>query len=158
MDHSHMDHGDHMGHMPGMDHDMPAQCSMNVRLQPSFHISHISQRNANTYACRCCSHGTRLTCASYSVAGASRARSRSSSRCLRLYCSRRGTRLFARRRDGMRRMLRAWVRGGEMEVSCVNLFGIYVAWDTWCVECCVSGQSMLLAVSRLRDLTLFVCS
>jgi hypothetical protein len=28
MDHSHMDHG-HMGHMPGMDHDMP-QCNMNV--------------------------------------------------------------------------------------------------------------------------------
>jgi len=25
-----MDHGDHMGHMPGMDHDMPAQCSMNM--------------------------------------------------------------------------------------------------------------------------------
>jgi hypothetical protein len=32
MDHSHMDHG-HMGHMPGMDHDMP-QCNMNVRFPP----------------------------------------------------------------------------------------------------------------------------
>jgi hypothetical protein len=38
MDHSHMDHG-HMGHMPGMDHDMPAQCNMNVRTHRPFIIS-----------------------------------------------------------------------------------------------------------------------
>jgi hypothetical protein len=50
MDHSHMDHG-HMGHMPGMDHDMPAQCNMNVRTHHPFIFSlHEPKLIANTDA------------------------------------------------------------------------------------------------------------
>jgi hypothetical protein len=47
MDHSHMDHGGHMGHdMPGMGGDGP-KCNMNVRLHPSLLVSILKRTYAD---------------------------------------------------------------------------------------------------------------
>jgi len=81
MDHSHMDHGGHMGHdMPGMGGDGP-KCNMNVRLHPSLLVSILKRTYADFRWCdRCCLRGTRPTSALSSPRGISRAPAHSSFR------------------------------------------------------------------------------
>lgn len=75
---------------------------------------------------RCCLHGTRRTYVSYSAAGTSAARARSSYRCLRLCSSRQATRRCGKRRDDMRPMRAVCRKGGEVGMIYEVSFGQFL--------------------------------